>query len=199
VQRNLLDADNAVQILSCLRPGLYGCVDIPRPADPVKPNPKVRDATVRIFQGLSDPLHGSVLAVLEDATIRAADRAPIRNMVAEATSTVAGGLSASQRTSWLNFLALLLHHPHAAMRLLALQTMEPLLMELLAKSHEDFCKGVCSSSLWSSHRALTQCGVLKGSRPSRTAFMHAATALARDAVPFFFSFGLAMCCPHCIA
>lgn len=155
VHQNLLDPDNAVQYLTCLRPGLYGCIDIPRSADSIKPNPKVRDATVRIFQSLANSLDSSVLAVLEDATIRAVDRAPIRNMVAEATSAIAAGLSSPQRISWLNFMALLLHHPQAAMRLLALQTMEPLLTELLAKSHEDFCNGVCIVGF--SMRSLRKC------------------------------------------
>jgi hypothetical protein len=158
---NFLDQTAALHGLSILRPGLYGCVSMPRAADPVKPNAKIRDATVAIFSGLQEDLHPTALSINQDCILRAPDKAPLRNMVAEATSSIATELGTAQQLSWLKFVALALFSPQAATRLLALQALDPLVTSVLAQSLRDHAAGVRIVALACMCRtaALTYCHV----------------------------------------
>ena len=158
---SLLQSENfttpsaALEMLSVLRPGLYGCVTMPRAADPIKPNQKVRDRTVAIFQQLDADVQPCALSVIQDCILRAPDKAPLRNMVAESTTSIASKLSAAQQASWLNFLAIALFSPQAATRLLALQALEPLVTSIMQKSVDDHTAGVRSSRPWPCSTVLT--------------------------------------------
>ena len=140
--RTLLATQEPVQYLAILRPGLYGCVDVPRAADPLKPHAKIRDATAALLQALPDALHPAALAVLQDAVLRAGDKAPVRTNVAEAAVAVAAHLNAPCRASWLNFVSQLLLAPAAASRMLGLQALELMMAAILDDSFAEHCAGV---------------------------------------------------------
>ena len=143
----LTDHSCALQMLSILRPGLFGCVAMPRATDPVKPSAKIKDSAVAIFQGLSADLHPVALKIIQDCILRAPDKAPLRNTVAEATTNIAAKLSSACQSSWLNFIAIALFSPQPATRLLALQSLELMIPSIIADSLEDQARGVRNAFL----------------------------------------------------
>ena len=148
--QNFTSAAAALPVLRKLRPGLYGCAAMPRATDAIKPNSRVRDAAVRVFQQLDEAMQPQAVSILQDCVLSSPDKAPLRNMIAEASTSVASQFNDMQQASWLNFVSLALYSPKPGTRLLALQLLELMLLEVVKSScaaHEQAVRVMHASAL----------------------------------------------------
>lgn len=87
-----------------------------------------------MFQQLDADLQPQAICVLQDSILRSPDKAPLRNMVAEACTSITSSFTDLNQASWLNFVSLALYSPKPGTRLLALQLLEQMLGDIVKAS-----------------------------------------------------------------
>lgn len=127
----LSDKATGTALLATLTPGVYGCVTMPRGSDAPKPHPSILDATIAILSRAPPELHPLLPPFLENAILRAPEKAPPRTILASACAAILTEFGSAISAELLHFLACLTVTTSQSSRSLALQCMETMAIQAL--------------------------------------------------------------------
>jgi hypothetical protein len=138
----------AIQLLSKLTPGLYGCTAMPRPTDTVRPHTSILEATMTILENTPECMRHLCIPIFQNALQRVPDKAPLRNNLATACAMTWSSLGSSTACHILHFLGLLTYGGEPGMRRLGLQCMEEMAISSLENPVDQL---VCVLALQHTH------------------------------------------------